>query len=38
MRYTSEVFIDLPINRVLELFDNPENMKKWQMDCKVLSQ
>lgn len=30
MRYTHEIVIDLPRARVIELFDNPENMKQWQ--------
>ena len=29
MKYTTEIEIDLPRNKVVELFDNPENMKKW---------
>jgi uncharacterized protein YndB with AHSA1/START domain len=30
MRYTCEVTIDLPRERVVELFDDPENLAKWQ--------
>ncbi|MEO1289115.1 MAG: SRPBCC family protein [Chloroflexota bacterium] len=30
MRYQIEVIIDLPRDRVIELFDNPDNMPKWQ--------
>lgn len=30
MKYTSEVIIDLPVNKVIELFDNSDNMFKWQ--------
>ncbi len=30
MKYTNEIIIDLPVARVVELFDNPENLKKWQ--------
>ena len=30
MRYTSEVTIDLPRERVIELFDSAENLSKWQ--------
>ncbi len=30
MRYTVEIDIDLPRDRVIELFDSTENMKKWQ--------
>jgi carbon monoxide dehydrogenase subunit G len=29
MKYSAEVEINKPINRVVELFDNPDNMKKW---------
>lgn len=30
MKYTSEITINLPRDRVIELFDNPDNMPKWQ--------
>lgn len=30
MKYTNEVVIDLPREKVIELFDNPDNMKHWQ--------
>ena len=30
MKYTNEVIIDLPRERVIELFDNPDNLPKWQ--------
>lgn len=30
MKYTNEVEINLPVSRVIELFDNPDNMKHWQ--------
>lgn len=30
MKYTSDIVIDLPRTRVVELFDDPENLKKWQ--------
>ena len=30
MRYTNEVEIDLPLEKVLELFDNEENIFEWQ--------
>ncbi len=30
MKYSNEVVIDLPVNRVVELFDNPDNLKHWQ--------
>lgn len=30
MKYTLEIEIDLPREKVIELFDNPDNMKHWQ--------
>ena len=30
MKYTNTIEINLPRNRVIELFDNPDNMKHWQ--------
>lgn len=30
MRYQIEIFIDLPRDRVIELFDSFENLKEWQ--------
>ncbi len=30
MKYTTTIDIDLPRERVIELFDNPDNMPKWQ--------
>ena len=36
MRYTTEVTIDLPRARVIELFDNPDNMAKWQKGFKSM--
>lgn len=30
MQYTSEIIIDLPRDRVIELIDNADNMKHWQ--------
>ena len=30
MKYNSEVVIDLPRPRVVELFDNADNLSKWQ--------
>jgi carbon monoxide dehydrogenase subunit G len=30
MRYTTEVTINLPRERVIELFDDVDNLKKWQ--------
>ena len=32
MKYTNEIQIDLPRDRVIELLDNAENMKHWQKD------
>ena len=30
MKYTNEVIIDLPLKKVIELFDSEENLFKWQ--------
>lgn len=30
MKYTVQAEIDLPIEKVIELFDNPDNLKHWQ--------
>ena len=30
MKYTLEILIDQPRDKVIELFDNPDNMKHWQ--------
>lgn len=30
MEYTTEIEINLPVNQVVELFENPDNLKKWQ--------
>lgn len=32
MKYTLDIEIDLPRAKVVELFDNPDNLKKWQPD------
>ena len=29
MKYTVEIEINKPVDRVIELFDNPDNMDKW---------
>lgn len=29
MKYTTEIEINLPIRNVIELFDNPDNLKHW---------
>jgi uncharacterized protein YndB with AHSA1/START domain len=34
MKYSIEMLIDLPRTRVIELFDNPENLPKWQTGLK----
>ena len=34
MKYTAEVAINLPVNKVVELFDNPDNMKNWMEDLQ----
>jgi len=30
MKYSTEITIALPVEKVVELFDNPENLKYWQ--------
>ena len=30
MKYTCEIIIDKPLDEVIALFDNPENLKEWQ--------
>ena len=30
MKYTCEIEIDRPLDKVIELFDNAENLKEWQ--------
>ena len=30
MKYSNEIEINLPVQKVIELFDNPANMSKWQ--------
>ena len=32
MKYTVDIIIDLPRPKVVTLFDNPDNMHKWQPD------
>lgn len=34
MKYTCEIIIDLPRNRVVELMNDPQNLKKWQPTLK----
>ena len=35
MHYTVEIDIDLPRKRVIELFDDPANMKLWQRGLQI---
>ena len=30
MKYSSEIIIDLPVEKVIEMFDNADNLFKWQ--------
>ena len=30
MKFSCDIEIDLPINKVVELFNNPDNLKEWQ--------
>ncbi|MBA3898766.1 MAG: SRPBCC family protein [Bacteroidetes bacterium] len=32
MKFQAEITINLPIHKVIELFDNAENLKQWQPD------
>ncbi len=34
MQYSCEISIDLPRERVIELFDNPDNLSQWQPTLK----
>jgi len=34
MKYTITTTIDLPRNKVIELFDNPDNLPKWQPELQ----
>lgn len=34
MQYTTEVMINLPRQRVIELFDDPDSLQKWQPGLK----
>lgn len=34
MKYTITTTIDLPRNKVIELFDNPDNLPKWQHELQ----
>ncbi|MDZ4757559.1 MAG: SRPBCC family protein [Bacteroidota bacterium] len=29
MKYTTEIEINIPVNKVVELFDNPDHLSKW---------
>lgn len=37
MKYELEITINLPRERVIELFDNPDNLKKWQEGLQSFS-
>lgn len=30
MKYTTEILLEKPVDKVVDLFDNSENLKKWQ--------
>jgi hypothetical protein len=30
MKYISQIELNLPVKKVIELFDNPDNLEKWQ--------
>jgi uncharacterized membrane protein len=34
MQYSSEIEINLPVDKVIALFDNPENLKKWMKNLE----
>jgi hypothetical protein len=34
MKFTTEIVVNLPRERMIELFDNPDNMPKWQHGLK----
>jgi uncharacterized membrane protein len=36
MKYSEQIEINLPIQKVIELFDNPDNLKKWQPELLSL--
>jgi len=36
MNYSSEIIIDVPLQKVIELFDSEENMFKWQPELVSL--
>ena len=36
MKYTIDISINIPRERVIELFDNPDNLPKWQEGLKSL--
>jgi hypothetical protein len=37
MKYTCEILIHLALQEVIELFDSPENLQKWQPGLKSLT-
>lgn len=32
MKYSNEITINIPFSKMIQLFENPENLKKWQPD------
>ena len=38
MKYATEISIKLPREKVIELFDNPDNLSKWQLGLKSFTQ
>lgn len=38
MKYTIDISINMPRERVIELFDNPDNLSKWQLGLKSFTQ
>jgi hypothetical protein len=36
MKYTNSIVLDLPVDRVIELFDSFDNMKKWQPELQSI--
>ena len=36
MKYTNSIIINLPMDRVIELFDSFDNMKKWQPELQTI--
>lgn len=38
MKYTTDISIKLPREKVIKLFDNPDNLSKWQLGLKSYTQ